>query len=224
METFSLWNMRGDGDTSVSLFVTAINVQELGSGTEDFFRTVLRDVGLEAEPSAWHVSTPFATSYLAAEETADWRDRWWLTWDVEISVDTSATDKLLEHVVDTFAFDESWTGVESSPEAFVVIASFGRGGPEVDIKERVRDVQYAKKRALQRRFPEASEELIRDAVQVFRSSSGSRVRAIASREGRVNQVRIEVGDASVEATASAADVVERLVQTLGACTRLPAVS
>lgn len=194
METYSLWNGVVDDD-AVRLYATAINVQELGAGTATFIETVLSDCGLRVGASDWSISKPFATSYLCQDDdSAEWRDRWWLTWDIRIGLATTESVQLPDRVVDTFAYDESWTGKEARPEAFVVIV-------------RASD-------------PAKATELKAVLAEKLGASRASRAHIALGRSPGLLEVRVEPGRRPITKAVAKADLIEQLAGSLGADTRL----
>ncbi|WP_109508243.1 hypothetical protein [Nocardioides speluncae] len=198
METYSLWNGVLD-DKAVLLYATAINVQELGAGTAKFIETVLSDYGLPDEASDWSISEPFATSYLCQDdESTEWRDRWWLTWDIRIELATNEPVHLPDRLVDTFAYDDSWSGEEASPEALVVIAE----APD------------------SARAKELKADLTAGVAKKLGARRARRAQVANSRSPGLIEVRVEPGRRPISDAVATADLVEQLARSLGADTRL----
>jgi hypothetical protein len=129
-EVFTVWHGQRLSGSTLSFYVTAINVQELGTGSRDFVEGLCEDLGLlSMSVEGWTIGTPFAVDFLSSEPTSEWRDTWLLTWVLELV--TSGTPELPTSPVDTYAADTSWDGCEATPTAFEVVAV--GTGPEPDI-------------------------------------------------------------------------------------------
>lgn len=219
METYSLWN-GGVDDDAVRLYATAINVQEIGSGTAAFVETLLSDCGLHISASGWTVSAPFATSYLSRDgDPAEWRDRWWVTWDIRVELATAQKVELPDRVVDTFAFDESWTGEENLPEAFVVVAAFADPRETEDMKRVMSRVLGRGGGYAATGLAPSMSALVARVEETLGSTTGPRARVLLGRSPRFIEVRIEPGQRAIDDTATTADLVEQLARSLGARTR-----
>ena len=137
--TFTAWHTESPAPDRTALYLTAINVQEIGLGGRDFIGRVLD--GLEWEgprPDRWSVGDPFAVDFLSSDRTGDWRDSWLLTWRIELRA--RARTPLLDGLRDLTVWDESWVGDEADPTAFEVIAVAGKSAqqPPRPLAEEVR--------------------------------------------------------------------------------------
>jgi hypothetical protein len=220
METYSLWNGEVDDGGVVRINVTAINVQQIGSATASFIQTILSDCGLPSKASGWSVSAPFATSYLSrGDDLGEWRDRWWITWEVRIELAIQQMVEPPDRVVDTFAFDESWTGEEKEPEAFVVVGVLSDHTDAIHTKEVLSRVLDAGVHGADNYFVPPTSDIVARMADILDLNTGPRARVSLGRSAGLVEVRIEPSRRKIEETATVADLVEELVRSLGARTR-----
>ncbi|WP_332641822.1 hypothetical protein [Aeromicrobium sp.] len=220
MENYSLWNGMAD-EGAVRLYATAINMQEIGTGTAAFIDTLLADFGQSGSASDWSVSGPFATSYLCQDdESSEWRDRWWLTWDIRIGL-TTAPAPVPDPLVDTFAYDESWTGKEASPEAFTVIVKAPDSARATELHAVLSGAVGGKHDVARSGTTPATTDLITQVARKLKSRRSPRAQVSPGRRPGLIEVRIESGRPRLIPDAVAtAELIEQLARSLGADTRL----
>ena len=128
--TYSVWHGQRRDEQNAVCYLTAINVQELGTGSEELVTNLLSDLGSPASTvPRWRVGEPFAVSYLSSDPTDDWRDTWLLTW--ELTLTGPAAPELPSDPVDLTIWDSSWDGSYATPTAFVIVAVGGEDVPDL---------------------------------------------------------------------------------------------
>lgn len=137
--TFTAWHAESAAPDQAALYLTAINVQEVGQGCRDFIEMVLRGLDWDGPlPDDWSVGAPFAVDFLSSDRTDDWRDSWLLTWRIELHAPVQ--NLRWDGLRDLTVWDESWAGNEAGPMAFEVIAVAGKSArrPPRPLPEEVR--------------------------------------------------------------------------------------
>lgn len=75
--TFTAWHAESSAPDKAALYLTAINVQEVGHGCRSFIEMVLEGLDWGGPfPDEWSVGARFAVDFLSSDRTADWRDSW----------------------------------------------------------------------------------------------------------------------------------------------------
>lgn len=119
---YSIWHGWRSDERTIELLATAINVQELGRGSQEFIAMLMEDLGHgNIAIDTWKVSEPFAVNYLSSGTSGNWRDSWLLTWAVSIVTNNAPRPPI--EPVDMTIWDSSWDGVEATPTYFEIVAT-----------------------------------------------------------------------------------------------------
>lgn len=131
METFTLWHHSFDVPASeFRFYATAVNVQRIGSGTDEMVEKMLEDTGLgDVRVDGWSLSH-FATDYLSDDrEGAIWEDVWMDTCEMRVHTQGKVDFRPPPPgLVETFAWDDTWSGGTIAPDVCSVIADFKSAG------------------------------------------------------------------------------------------------
>jgi hypothetical protein len=132
--TYTLWHPtlqhKPDGTSVIMVNVTPGAYDRMPTGPRAFFKRILEDIGVNADPRTWEILVYRSRYHGEPEETASWRVRWPINWRLSITLTQPLAQlpPLDGEYFESYAFsgDPQWHTSDQENVACLVIADFQR--------------------------------------------------------------------------------------------------